>query len=128
VVAKEYCGLSHHVCVGPYADVDTRTEFPRGWKDGGIISMYGLRDEKDEHIFDHEGRILGSVVMRVTELLAYRDVRLRNYASYLDTTSMWTSIGPGFYFRPNELTCEVLERLKSRGYSEQRWSEWRAYI
>ncbi|WP_437512073.1 hypothetical protein [Sorangium sp. So ce1099] len=79
-------------------------------------------------MIDQEGRILGSLVVRLTELLAHRDPRLWHYTDYLQATSVWSSIGKSFYFEPSALTSGVLKHIMEEGYSDDAWTEWPAFM
>ncbi|MCU0428087.1 MAG: hypothetical protein MUF71_20940 [Candidatus Kapabacteria bacterium] len=109
--------------IGEYADAESRQEFQEFDSLGGIMTTYFEHTDnlQDLHI---SGQVLGTLVFKLTQLLAYENSMLREFARYLELSGKYVSIGTPILWNKNVLTENVINHLLKLGYSDQDWSEW----
>lgn len=115
--------LDKTVSVGPYSETDALEEFQEFDDQGGITTTYFSHTDKISSL-EIQGHVLGTLIFDITHRLAYENVMLREFATYLELSGSFASIGVPILWNKNVLSETTLQTLMERGYIEESWSEW----
>jgi hypothetical protein len=116
--------MHKEVRIGPFADRDAKEMFCEIDKDGGVSTGYTSHDEDCSSPIDEKGMILGALIYRITEMMAYEDHNLRPFVDYLSKIGLWIGLGKSTCWDKTVLSREVGNALIQKGYDNNPWSKW----
>ncbi len=117
-----YC-LVKDICIGKNSDL--KDEFKYLDKMGGIITGYTGYTEDYSTTIDLYGEILGALIWKLTNFMAYQYQNLRPFANYLSELTPWIGIGSNIFWEKTVLSSEVGKILLQRGFDNSPWSKWK---
>ncbi len=116
--------LAKSVHVGPNMSREKRRELKKefGGSEGVLTGYFcSWHDEQKPFL----GTILGAFMCELMDKLAYADSGIRDIAQYFVETGIHGGgIGKPRLWRSKILTPETLAVLRSKGASDEKWSEW----
>lgn len=116
--------LHKSAIIGPHADSEDEDLFKDLDKDGGVKTIYIAQTEDFPLPIEPKGEILGMLIFRITQLMAYEDPNLRSYTDYLLLLGIWGGIGKLRLWKKNVLSSEVGQTLIQKGFEDKPWSKW----
>lgn len=121
------------VCVkelnfGPDFDAEAAERFDGSGWDGGVSTYYFGYETEEEGWRGFQMSALGSLICEMTVRLAWENPTLRPYAEYLDRSTPRSGLGLAAAWSPDAVSAGVAAKLRARGTSKARWSNWRQHF
>jgi hypothetical protein len=120
--------LSKYVMIGRDLDEEALEQLRDLGQKELISTMYVMHTEDITPYSDDTGAILAGFIHELTYRLAFEDPSIRDWAEHLSMLGFYGGIGRPIFWTPDELSADVLKKLRKSVRGTGRWDKWGYFL